>query len=242
MTEPGREMLQLVERILLDTLNIRNLADDYSQHDRGELLIAATHTQARYVLPDVVLKFRRLYPDVKLQLNQGTPQEIARMLLEGKADIGIATETLGNTEGLRTFQSHRWFHGIVVPAGHALLDTVVISLEDLAQYPVVTYHEGFTGRALIEKTFRNQGLEPNIVLSALDADVIKSYVELGLGVGIVASLAFNPAKDSGLRFIECSHLFHESISLVAVRQGYLLRRFARDFLSLCTNEDIEIGN
>ncbi len=236
MTEPGREMVKIVERLLLDAHNIKNLADQYSQQDQGHLTVATTHTQARYVLPDIVVEFRKQFPKVKLHLHQGSPREIAQMLLEGRADIGIATETLGDVEGLVSYPYHSWHHSVIVPAGHALEKKgkkQKVTLAALAEYPIVTYHEGFTGRARIEQAFTAAGLHPEIVLSALDADVIKSYVELGLGIGIVASLAFNPERDKGLRLLDCSHLFPENVTRIAIREGHLLRQFAYHFIGLC---------
>ncbi len=233
MTEPGREMVKIVERLLLDAHNIKNLADQYSQQDQGALTVATTHTQARYVLPDVVVEFRKQFPKVKLHLHQGSPREIAQMLLEGRADIGIATEALGDVEGLVSYPYHSWHHGVIVPAGHALEKKKKLTLQAIAEHPIVTYHEGFTGRARIEEAFNAAGLQPEIVLSALDADVIKSYVELGLGIGIVASLAFSPQRDKGLRLLDCSHLFPENVTRIAIREGHLLRQFAYHFIGLC---------
>jgi LysR family cys regulon transcriptional activator len=233
MTEPGREMLKIVERLLLDAQNIKNLADQYSQQDVGQLTIATTHTQARYILPAVVLAFRQEYPKVKLHLYQGSPQEIAQLLLEGRADIGIATETLGNVEGLLSYPYHHWHHSVIVPQGHVLGKKRKLSLEAIAEHPIITYHEGFTGRARIEQAFAEAGLKPDIVLSALDADVIKAYVALGLGVGIIASLAFDPARDEGMQLLDGAHLFPENITRIAIREGHLLRRFGYRFIAMC---------
>jgi LysR family cys regulon transcriptional activator len=233
MTEPGREMVKIVERLLLDAHNIKNLADQYSRQDQGSLTVATTHTQARYVLPDIVVEFRKRFPKVKLHLHQGSPREIAQMLLEGRADIGIATETLGDVEGLVSYPYHSWHHGVIVPAGHPLEKKKKLTLQAIAEHPIITYHEGFTGRARIEEAFNAAGLQPEIVLSALDADVIKSYVELGLGIGIVASLAFSPERDKGLRLLDCSHLFPENVTRIAIREGHLLRQFAYHFIGLC---------
>jgi LysR family cys regulon transcriptional activator len=233
MTEPGREMAKIVERLLLDAQNIKNLADQYSQRDKGNLIIATTHTQARYALPNIVLQFRLRYPQVKLQMHQGSPQEIAQMLLEGRADIGIATEALAEVEGLVSYPYHSWHHVVVVPAGHALEKKRKLTLQTLAAWPIVTYHEGFTGRATIEKAFADANLKPEIVLAALDADVIKSYVELGMGIGIVASLAFSAERDTALRQLDSSHLFPENVSRIAIREGHLMRKFAYDFIWLC---------
>lgn len=235
MTEPGREMLKIVERLLLDAHNIKNLADQYSRQDQGHLTVATTHTQARYVLPDIVVEFRKQFPKVKLHLHQGSPGEIAQMLHDGRADIGIATEALSDVEGLVSYPYHSWYHGVIVPAEHPLAKQgkKKLTLEQIAGYPIVTYHEGFTGRARIEEAFKAAGLQPEIALSALDADVIKSYVELGLGIGIVASLAFDEERDTGLRLLDCSHLFPENVTRIAIREGYLLRQFAYRFIALC---------
>lgn len=236
MTEPGREMVKIVERLLLDAHNIKNLADQYSQQDQGHLTVATTHTQARYVLPGVVVEFRKQFPKVKLHLHQGSPGEIAQMLHDGRADIGIATEALHDVEGLVSYPYHSWHHGVIVPAGHPLDHEGAkkkLTLQEIAAHPIVTYHEGFTGRARIEEAFKGAELEPEIVLSALDADVIKSYVELGLGIGIVASLAFDEERDKGLRLLDCSHLFPENVTRIAIREGHLLRQFAYHFIGLC---------
>ncbi|NPU95414.1 MAG: CysB family HTH-type transcriptional regulator [Gammaproteobacteria bacterium] len=234
LTEPGKEMVKIVERMLLDARNIKNLAEQYSQQDSGRLTIATTHTQARYALPKVVTEFKKLYPKVHLKLHQGSPAEIAQLLLDGEADIGVATETLGEIPELASFPFYSWHHAVIVPAGHELEQQLPLTLEAIAAHPIITYHEGFTGRALLEKTFHDAGLLPDIVLSALDADVIKSYVELGLGAGIVASVAFNEQRDVGLRKLDCSHLFDEVFTRIAVRRGHLLRRFAYHFIELCS--------
>ncbi len=234
LTDPGKEMVGIVERMLLDAKNIKTLAEQYSQQDSGQLTIATTHTQARYALPKVVMEFKRLYPRVHLKLHQGSPLEIAQMLLEGEADIGVATETVGAIPELASFHFYSWHHGVIVPAGHPLDRSGVLALDELAEFPIVTYHEGFTGRAIVEKAFADAQLVPDIVLSALDADVIKSYVDLGLGVGIVASMAFDATRDSGLRLIDSSHLFGQNVSRIAVRRGHFLRRFAYHFIELCS--------
>jgi LysR family cys regulon transcriptional activator len=236
LTEPGKEMVRIVDRMLLDAKNIKTVADQFSQQDSGQLTIATTHTQARYALPKVVMEFKRLYPRVHLKLHQGSPFEIAQMLLEGEADIGLATETLGQIPELASFHYYAWHHGVIVPVGHPLDRPGQLSLEELVEYPIVTYHEGFTGRAMVEKAFADAQLVPDIVLSALDADVIKSYVELGLGVGIVASVAFDPVRDASLRLLDTSHLFGENVTRIAVRRGHFMRRFAYHFIELCSPE------
>lgn len=243
LTLPGRELLPVIERVLAEAQNLKRVGEEHSAPGTGRLVVATTHTQARYMLPAVVAQFRLRYPKVKLHLHQGSPQEIAQMLTSGEADIGIATEAIGDVEGLITYPFHRWHHAVVVPVGHALEKQVAklakagrqLALKDIAAYPIITYHEGFTGRAVLEKTFQAAGLTPEIVLSALDADVIKSYVELGLGIGIVAALAFNPERDLTLRLLDCTHLFPANLTRIAVREGQLQRQFADDFIALCTN-------
>ncbi|HEY3486873.1 MAG TPA: CysB family HTH-type transcriptional regulator [Gammaproteobacteria bacterium] len=236
LTEPGKEMVKIVEQMLLDANNIKNLAERYTQQDNGRLTLATTHTQARYVLPSVVTEFKRLYPKVHLKLHQGSPAEIVQLLVDGEADIGVATEALGEIPELASFHYYDWQHAVIVPAGHPLAAVHPLTLAAIAEYPVITYHEGFTGRALIDKTFTASGLVPDIVISALDADVIKSYVELGIGIGIIASMAFNATKDSGLRLLDCSHLFDQNRTRLAVRRGHYLRRFAYHFIELCSPE------
>jgi LysR family cys regulon transcriptional activator len=233
MTDPGKEMLKYVERMLLDTGNIKNIAEQYSKLDQGQLTVATTHTQARYALPQVVVAFKQKYPKVHLKLHQGSPTEIARLLLQGEADIGVATEALGAVEELASFPYYTWHHAVIVPVNHPLASESVLTLEKIADYPIVTYHEGFTGRALIDKAFKDADVDADIVLSALDADVIKSYVLLDMGVGIVASVSVDE-RDPGICKLDCSHLFAENTSRIAVRRGQLLRRFAYHFIEMCS--------
>jgi LysR family cys regulon transcriptional activator len=236
LTEPGRQMVKVVERMLLDANNIKNLAEHYSQQDTGQLTIATTHTQARYVLPKVVTQFKKQFPKVHLKLHQGSPKEIAQMLLEGEADIGLATETLGDIDDLASFPVYRWHHAVVVPQKHPLVLIDPLTLEAIAEYPIITYHEGFTGRSRIEKAFKASGLTTDIVMSALDADVIKSYVELGLGIGVIASVAFSPERDTGLKLLKADHLFPINETKLALRKGQLLRQYAYRFIEMCSPE------
>ncbi|HEX5056753.1 MAG TPA: CysB family HTH-type transcriptional regulator [Gammaproteobacteria bacterium] len=236
LTEPGKEMVKIVEQMLLDAKNIKNLAERYSGQDTGQLTVATTHTQARYALPKVVTEFKRAYPKVHLKLHQGSPAEIAQLLLDGEADIGVATEALGAVSELASFPYYNWRHAVVVPARHPLVDVQPLTLAAIAEHPVITYHEGFTGRSLVDKAFAEAALAPDIVMSALDADVIKSYVELGMGIGIIASMAFHPSRDSELRLLDSSHLFQQNMTRLAIRRGHFLRRFAYHFIELCSPE------
>ncbi len=233
LTDPGKELAQIVERMLLDANNIKQLAAQFSNRDEGQLVVATTHTQARYALPQVVKHFKEAFPKVHLVLHQSSPPEIVSMLMEGEADIGIATESLAETPELEIFPYYRWHHSVIVPAGHPLEKVKKLTLKAIAEYPIVTYHHGFTGRARLDKTFADAGFAPDIVMSALDADVIKTYVELGLGIGIVASMAFNADRDRELRLLESSHLFEDNTTVIAVRRGHYLRGFAYRFIELC---------
>lgn len=233
LTEPGSELVQIVERMLLDAKNLKRLAEQFSNRDQGQLTVATTHTQARYALPQVVTQFKQAFPKVHLVLHQASPTEIVSMLLAGEADIGIATEALEEVADLASFPYYSWHHAVIVPVGHALEIIRPLTLEAIVEHPIITYHEGFTGRALIDQTFAKAGLAPDIVMSALDADVIKTYVELDLGVGIVASMAFSPVRDTGLTLLESAHLFQTNTTRIAVRRGHYLRGYAYRFIELC---------
>ena len=236
LTEPGREVLVMVERMLLDAANIKRLAEQYASTDAGQLTLATTHTQARYALPPVVTAFRREFPKVHLKLHQGSPAEITQMLLDGEADIGVATESLAAAPELVSFPYYSWHHAVIVPLGHPLAAIASPTLANVADYPIITYHEGFTGRARVDSAFAAEGLAPEIVMSALDADVIKAYVALGLGIGIVASVAFDAARDTNIVPLESAGLFPENVTRIAVRRGQYLRGFAYRFMELCSPE------
>ncbi|MDD4911116.1 MAG: CysB family HTH-type transcriptional regulator [Sideroxydans sp.] len=234
LTEPGSELLEIVERILLDANNIKNLVEQYSHRDEGQLTVVATHTQARYALPKVITDFKKTFPKVHLKLHQAGPAEIVSMLLSGEADIGVATEALADVKQLDTFSFYTWHHAVIVPVGHPLEKVKDLTLQAIAEYPIVTYHEGLTGRARIDEAFETAGVTPDISMSALDSDVIKTYVELGLGIGIIASMAFNLAKDTDLRLLRCDHLFAANTTYIALRRGHYLRSFAYRFIELCS--------
>ncbi|MBB3283832.1 CysB family HTH-type transcriptional regulator [Mitsuaria sp. TWR114] len=235
LTEPGKELAVVVDRMLQDVRNIKRLAQQFSSADQGQLTIATTHTQARYALPQVVARFKAAYPRVHLVLHQGSPSEIVSLLQSGEADIGIATEALGKDDAFVTFPFYEWRHAVVVPEGHALTRQP-LTLEALAEQPLITYHEGYTGRARIDASFAAAGLAPDVVMSALDADVIKTYVQIGLGVGVIAAMAFEPGRDSGLQLIDASHLFPPNTTRIALKRGHYLRGFAYRFLQECVAE------
>jgi LysR family transcriptional regulator, cys regulon transcriptional activator len=234
LTPPGRELVEIVDRILMDSRNIKQLAEQFANSEKGQLTVATTHTQARYALPSVVTRFRQTYPNVHLALHQGSPREIVAMLKSGDADIGVATEALEEESVLRTFPYYSWRHAIVVSREHPLTLLPSVTLSDLAAYPIITYHDGFTGRARIDETFAKAHLSPDIVMTALDADVIKTYVELGLGVGIIAEIAYQPERDVGLAALTAPREFRTNTTLLAVREGQYLRGFAYRFIELCS--------
>ncbi|MBS1221415.1 MAG: transcriptional regulator [Proteobacteria bacterium] len=234
LTEPGQEVVAIVRRMLLDANNIRNLAEQFSQRDQGKLRVATTHTQARYALPPVVGRFKQAFPRVHLALYQAASSgEIVDLLLAGEVELGIATESLATVDELATFPYYQWRDAVIVPEGHPLAGQNPLTLAAIAEYPLITYHEGFGGRSRIDARFCQEGLMPDIVLSALDADVIKTYVELGLGIGIIAAMAFNPARDVGLRLLDSADLFDPNTTWIAIRKGHFLKNFAYQFIELC---------
>ena len=234
LTEPGEELAVVVDRMLMDARNIKGIAAQFSNKDHGQLTIATTHTQARYALPRVVTRFKQAYPKVHLVLHQASPNEIATMLQDGRADIGLPPEPLPETRDRLSSGLSGRHHSVIVPAGHPLEGVTPLTLEAIAEHPLITYHQGFTGRTRIDETFADAGLAPDIVMSALDADVIKAYVELGLGIGIVASMAFDPGRDRNLSMLPGDHPVGENLGRIAVRKGHFLRGFAYRFIELCS--------
>ncbi len=232
LTEPGKLVVKVVERILNDTENLRQVGREFRDQESGSLVIATTHTQARYALPRVVTGFKRRYPKVHLSLQQGSPPQLAEMVTGGDADIAIATESLALYPQLLALPGYSWNHCVVVPSRHPLTRVPRLALEDIARYPIITYDAAFTGRSHIDAAFAARELKPDIVLSAIDADVIKTYVELGMGVGIVATMAFDAKRDRSLRSLDAGHLFASNTTRVAVRRGSLLRGYAYAFIEL----------
>ena len=230
LTDPGRGIVEIIDRLLLEAENLQQAGAEYAGKKTGTLTVATTHTQARYVLPKVVQSFRAAFPEVRIALQQSAPEHIAAWVMSGKADIGIATEGLSQFDGLISFPCYRWHHAIVVPAGHPLLESPQLTLQELASWPLITYDVGFTGRGHIDTAFAEAGLDTDIVLTAMDSDVIQQYVALGLGVGIVASMALESSRHSGLQAIDATHLFAENLTRLAVRRGAYLRSYAYDFI------------
>ena len=231
LTEPGKGVLHIIERLLLEAENLRQASQEYSGEKSGTLTVATTHTQARYVLPPVVQAFRRDFPDVRIALQQSSPEHIAEWVISGKADIGIATEGLSQFDELVSFPCYSWHHVVVVPEGHPLASRSGLTLQDLAAYPLITYDVGFTGRSHIDAAFQKADLVPDIVLTAMDSDVIRQYVSLGLGVGLVAAMAMEHNGHGGLHAIDASHLFAPNITRLAVRRGAYLRRYIHEFIT-----------
>ena len=232
VTEPGRVVLEIAGRILREAENLKRAGEEFGGGNSGRLVLAATHTQARYALPVVVRDFVAQHPNVRLEMHQGSPTQIAEWVVSGEADVGIATEALDQYERLVTLPVRQWSHCIIVPEGHPLVGQQPLSLQALAKWPLITYDTAFTGRSRINRAFERLDLAPNIALTALDADVIKTYVSLGLGLGIVSALAFDPQRDIGLVALDASHLFESNTTRLALRRGTYLRRYDYDFIGL----------
>ena len=232
ITDAGREIVATLERILAEVANLKAVGEEFAHHAKGSLAVAVTHTQARYALPTVVTAFKKRFPEVKLKLLQGNPHQLARMVLAGEADLAIATEALDEYPELVTLPCYSWHHCVVVPAGHPLAAVRPLTLEAIARYPIVTYDPTFAGRNALDRAFAARGLEPEVALSALDSDVIKSYVGLGLGVGIISSRAFREGKEEGLVALDCGHLFPAQTTRLAYRRGAYLRSYAVELIGL----------
>jgi LysR family cys regulon transcriptional activator len=232
VTDPGKSIVELAERVLRDMENIKRIGDEFSHEDIGSLTIATTHTQARYRLPAAVKAFMEKYPNVKLNIHQGNPTQVAEQVASGEADVGIATEAISQYEKVLCLPAYQWNRCVVVPNGHELLSHLPLSLKKLTQYSLITYDFAFTGGSLVSSVFEKEGLVPNVVLTAIDADVIKTYVSLGLGVGLLAEMAYDKERDANLVAIDASQLFPASTTFVGIRRDAYLRKFAYDFIEL----------
>jgi LysR family transcriptional regulator, cys regulon transcriptional activator len=233
VTEPGEQVLKAIEVILREVGNLKRIGDEFSKQDAGHLSIATTHTQARYVLPEPVALLMRRFPKVKVALHQGNPEQVAQMVIEERADIGLATESLAGFDELVTLPCYSWQHMMVVPTSHPLAAVLRPTLEQLAAVPLVSYHPSFTGRTRIDAAFARAHLKPDIVLEAIDSDVIKTYVRSGLGVGIVAEMATRDDPAGGdLVSRSVGHLFGDNVSRVAFKRGAYLRSFVYTFAEL----------
>ena len=232
VTDAGREIVATIERILDEVVNLKAVGEEFAHHARGTLAVGVTHTQARYALPPIVTAFKKRFPEVKLKLLQGNPQQLARMVVDGEADLAIATEALDDPAQLVAIPCYRWHHCVVVPKGHPLARAKLLTLEEIAAHPIVTYDPTFAGRSAVDRAFAARGLSPDVVLTALDSDVIKSYVALGLGVGIISSRAFRKGNDEGLAALSCDHLFPAQTTRLAYKRGAYLRGYTVEFIRL----------
>jgi LysR family cys regulon transcriptional activator len=235
ITEPGQHVLDSIAVIMREVGNLKRIGEQYSAQDTGTLSIATTHTQARYVLPLPVAKLREQYPKVNISLHQGAPDQVARMVIEETAEIGIATESLANYPELVTLPCYEWQHVLVLPAAHALSKKERLTLEDIAFEPLITYHPSFTGRTRIDNAFSQRQLTPRVVLEAIDSDVIKTYVRLGLGIGIVAEMAVAADKDTDLATRPLGQLLGQNVARIALKRGAYLRDFVYHFASLLSD-------
>ena len=230
ITPAGEAILRTAGEILRKVESIKQVAQEFSNEKKGSLSIATTHTQARYALPPVIKKFIKNYPDVSLHMNQGTPMQISEMAADGSVDFAIATEALELFSDLILLPCYEWNRCVLVPKNHPLAHVSSLTIEDVAKQPLVTYIFGFTGRSKLDEAFLEHGLAPKVVFTASDADVIKTYVRLGLGIGIVAKMAYDPVEDSDLVALDASHLFKSSITKIAFRRGSFLRGFMYEFI------------
>lgn len=232
VTEPGKHILAIAERMLRDVDNLKQVGDEFSNESEGSLSIATTHTQARYALPAVVRAFLERYPRVKLSLHQGNPRQVSEMVLNGEADVAIATELIPDEADLVTLPCQQWNRCIVAVPRHPILQEKPLTLEAIARYPLITYDDAFTGRSKVNKAFLGRGLKPNVVLTALDSDVIKTYVGMDLGIGILARMAYDAAEDRKLGMIDASHLFESSTTRLGLRRNAFLRGYVYAFIEL----------
>ena len=236
VTEPGQDVLRSVDVIMREIANLKRIGEEFSKQDSGRLSIAATHTQARYVLPEPITQLRKRFPKVQVSLHQGTPEQVARMLLDDTADIGLATESLADFDELVTLPCYEWQHVVVLPLDHPLAAVERLSLEQLAAEPLISYHPSFTGRSRIDQAFAQRRLQTNIALEAIDSDVIKTYVRAGLGVGIVAEMSMRHEPAGGdLICKPAGHLFGSNTSRVAFRRGAFLRSYVLTLAELISD-------
>jgi len=232
LTDPGLEAHRIAQRMLRDRDALRDITSDFHRTEQGTLTIATTHTQARYALPQAVKTFMGRFPRVQLALHQGSPSQVCTLAASGEADLAIATEAVGEDQGLVVLPCYEWNRSVIAPLGHPILELEQLTLADVAQYPVVTYAFAFAGRSQINAAFTSKGLRPSVVLTAIDADIIKTYVALGLGVGIVASMAVDEAVDRGIGVRDASHLFPTSTTSIGIRPGAYLKGYVYSFIEI----------
>lgn len=241
LTMPGKQVAHVIDRIMLEVDNLKRVSDDFAHHDEGNLVIACTHAQARYLLPSVIPEFRRQFPKVRVSLAEGSPPTLADMVLRDEADLAIATETLNTTRGLITLPVYDWEHVLVVKPDHPLAEmssseAKTVGLSKIVRYPIITYDHAFSGRRTIDSVAKAHDVTLDIVLSAIDADIIKTYVGVGLGVGIIAGMAFDPRRDRGLVGMPLGHLFGTHTTRVAVKSNVFLRDYVYEFISMLAQD------
>ena len=232
LTEPGELILSSIETILQESNNIKVISVEYTEKDQGTFTIATTHTQARYKLPKVVEEFVKKYPKTNLNIHQGNPSQVTDQIINGEADVGIATESINLSEDILTIPCYQWNRCIVMPKNHPLTEVRRITLEDLAAYPMITYDYAFTGSTIVSEVFKNANIEPNIMLTAIDADVIKTYVSLNMGIGLIAEMAFDASTDHPMVSRDVSHLFPLSTTYIGIRRENFLRKYTSDFIRM----------
>lgn len=232
ITEPGKIIIGLAERTLREMDSIRRVGEEFSRETGGTLTIATTHTQARYRLPKVLKEFIQSYPNVKLNIHQGHPTQVVEQVVSGAADIGIATEAISISEQLVSLPCYQWNRCVIAPLAHPILNKAPLTLADIAEHPLITYDFAFTGSSLVNQAFSRVGLTPNVVLTAIDADVIKTYVSLGLGIGLLASMAYEQERDTHLGMVDASHLFQPSTTYLGLRRDAYLRGFVYGFIQM----------
>ena len=234
LSEPGIRVYESIVEIMREVKNIKNISDEYERKDSGSFTIATTHTQARYKLPVVVESFVKKYPKINLNIHQGDPAQVTAQILNGEADVGIATESISLNDKIFCIPCYSWNRCLVMPKDHPLLKVKDITLNHLASYPMITYDYAFTGSTIVSKVFKEANIQPNIMLTAIDADVIKTYVGLNLGVGLIAEMAFDENKDKNLVSRDVSHLFPTSTTYIGIRQDTFIRGFTFDFIKMFT--------
>jgi len=232
LTEPGEAVLNSIEAILQESNNIKVISEEFIEKDQGTFTIATTHTQARYKLPRVVEEFVKKYPKINLNIHQGNPSQVTDQIISGVADVGIATESINLSENIYTIPCYQWNRCIVMPKNHPLTKVRHITLKDLAAYPMITYDYAFTGSTIVSEVFKNANIEPNIMLTAIDADVIKTYVSLNMGIGLIAEMAYDSTKDNPMVSKDVSHLFPLSTTYIGIRRDNFLRKYTSDFIQM----------
>ena len=234
LTEPGQQVFDSIAEIIREEKNIKRVSEEYEKKDTGNFTIATTHTQARYKLPNVVEEFVKKYPKINLNIHQGNPSQVTEQIVNGDADVGIATESIGLHDKIFCIPCYSWNRIIVMPKSHPLNEEKIITLEHLATYPLITYDYAFTGSTIVSKVFKGSNLKPNIMLTAIDADVIKTYVNLNLGIGLIAEMAFDSSKDIDLISRDVSHLFPLSTTYLGIRKDTFIRASTFDFIKMFT--------